>query len=245
MSGDADDRVVAPEPAPAAAPKVRIWDLPTRLFHWALAALVVISFTTGKIGGNAMTWHMWSGYAILSLLLFRLLWGFAGSRYARFATFVPGPAAVIAYVRALATRAPGARAAGHAAGGFTGHSPLGALAVIAMLLAVLTQAGTGLVANDEIFTEGPLAQKVSGATSALATTIHRYNEYVILGLVALHLLAIAFYFVVRKDDLVGPMIVGDKEGVRAVPCVDDVATRVRALVLLAVCAGAVTWLVNL
>lgn len=241
----------AVEPPGDAAPpaKTRIWDLPTRLFHWSLATLVIFSFVSGKIGGNAMVWHMRSGYAILALLVFRLLWGLAGSRYARFATFVRGPGAIVAYVRSLLPSSPApaaaAAAAGPVASAQAGHSPLGALSVIAMLLVLLVQATTGLFANDEIFTEGPLAHRVSGAFSSLATTIHRYNEYVILGLVILHWLAVAFYWIVRRDNLVLPMLAGDKKDLVAEPCADDMAERVRALVFLAIGAGIVTWVVNL
>lgn len=234
-------------PAAGAAAAPRIWDLPTRLFHWALVSLVVFSFVTAKIGGNAMAWHMRSGYAILTLLLFRLVWGFIGARYARFTTFVRGPGAVVAYVRGLRTpddAGPAAAVAGPIASAQAGHSPLGALAVVAMLLVLLVQATTGLFANDEIFTEGPLAKLVSGETSARLTGIHLANQWVIVSLVALHLLAIAWYTFARRDNLVGAMIFGDKPGARAEPANDDVATRVRAAIALAICAGIVAWIVN-
>lgn len=203
--------------------KVRIWDLPTRLVHWALAVLVIVSFVSGKIGGNAMTWHMLSGYAILALILFRLLWGFAGSHYARFATFVRGPRQVLAALAALAAVVRGTTQP-HA-----GHNPLGALSVLALLAVLLLQATTGLFANDDIFTEGPLAKLVSGATSELLTRIHGLNEYAILALVALHLAAVAFHHIVKRDNLVGPMITGDKHTVDAPAAADDGRLRVRAL----------------
>jgi cytochrome b len=210
---------------------VRIWDLPTRLFHWALAALVVASFVTGKTGGNALAWHMWSGYAILTLVVFRILWGLAGDRYALFGSFAPSPRATLRYLRS------GARSAG--------HSPLGAWSVYALLAALLVQASTGLFANDAIFTEGPLAKMVSGATSDALTRIHLRNEWVIVTLVALHLAAVAFYALIRREDLVGPMFVGDKSALAAAPARDDPAIRLRALILFACAAALVAYVVRL
>jgi cytochrome b len=222
--------------AGTAVTRVRIWDLPTRLFHWTLLVLVVTSFVTGRIGGNAMKWHMLSGYTILTLIVFRLLWGMAGSHYARFAEFVRGPRAVLAYlldtVRGTATS--------HA-----GHNPLGALSVLALLAALLLQASTGLFSNDDIANEGPLAKLVSGAVSEILTSIHRFNKYIILGLVALHLAAIAFYYFAKRENLVRPMITGDRHGIQAPPAVDDLQLRLRALVLLALAAGLIAYTVNL
>ena len=216
--------------------KVRIWDLPTRLFHWTLLALVVASFVSGRIGGNAMKWHMLSGYTILTLIVFRLLWGIAGSRYARFASFVRGPGEVLATLLATVRGS----ATPHA-----GHNPLGALSVLALLVALFVQASTGLFANDDISTEGPLAKLVSGAVSESLTSIHRINRYVILALVALHLAAIAFYTWVKRERLVGPMITGDKHGIDAPAATDDGQLRIRALILAAVAAGFVGYIVNL
>jgi cytochrome b len=217
------------------APRTRIWDLPTRLFHWALVVLVVFSVVTAKVGGNWIDWHMRSGYTILALLLFRILWGFAGARYARFAAFVRGPAAIVEYVRRLRA----GRAATHA-----GHNPLGALSVLAMLAALLVQASTGLFANDAIASEGPLAKFVSGATSDFATRIHKLNQYLIFALIALHLAAVAYYHFAKRENLVLPMLTGDKPGRIGEPAVDDLALRLRAAALFALAAGAVALLVT-
>lgn len=216
--------------------KTRIWDLPTRLVHWALVVLVVTSFVTGKVGGNAMTWHMLSGYAILALVVFRVLWGFAGPHYARFATFVRGPRQVLALF--IATVRGTAQT-------FAGHNPLGALSVLALLAVLLLQASTGLFANDDIATEGPLAKLVSGAVSALLTKVHLVNHYVILAMVALHLAAVAFYFFVKDENLVGPMITGDKHDIDAPAADDDRGLRLRALILATLSAGLVGFVVNL
>jgi cytochrome b len=216
---------------PAAAPhRIRVWDLPTRLFHWTLAALVVASFATVKNG--AMVWHERLGYAALALVLFRIVWGFVGGRYARFASFVRGPGAVLGYLRAAVPQSPG-------------HNPLGALSVLGLLAVVGFQAASGLFANDDIAFEGPLAKHVSGATSSLLTTLHRLNENVILALVALHLAAVLYYRLGRKQDLVRPMLSGDAAFETTFPpSRDDAALRLRALVVCAACAAAVAWLVR-
>jgi cytochrome b len=180
---------------------VLVWDLPTRVFHWLLVALVAFSFVTGNVGGNAIAYHMVSGYAILALLAFRIVWGFVGGRHARFASFVRAPRAVIAYAKGLAT----GRHAPH-----LGHNPLGGWSVIAMLAALLVQASTGLFVDDEIATQGPLNKYVSGGTAALLTTIHRLNAKIVVALVALHVAAVVFYALARRENLVRPMLHGRK-----------------------------------
>jgi cytochrome b len=212
---------------------VRVWDLPTRLFHWALVALVATSFVTGKVGGNAMTWHLYSGYAILALVAFRIVWGFVGGRESRFATFLKGPGAVLRYARTLADRA----APRHA-----GHNPLGGWSVVLMIASLATQAGTGLFASDDIFVEGPLAAKVSGATVALATRIHNWNQWVLIVLVSLHVAAIAFYAQFKRENLVRPMLTGRKtlDG----PAADTPNRTALAAVLLGLAGVCVYWLVK-
>jgi cytochrome b len=215
---------------------VVVWDWPVRIVHWILVVLIAVSYVTSEIGGNAMTYHMWSGYAILALIVFRILWGFFGSHHARFTSFVAGPAAIGRYV--------GDMVRGRAAV-FLGHNPLGALSVLALLLAIAVQAVTGLFANDEIFTEGPLASRVSGDTSSLLTTIHRYNFYVVLALIALHIAAVLFYLLVKRDNLIAPMLTGRKRvAAELASAVPPVASLWLALALFAVVAAAVATVVN-
>lgn len=216
--------------------RVRIWDLPTRLFHWLLAALVVFSFTTGKLGGNWLEWHFRSGYTILSLLLFRLLWGFAGTRYARFASFLPSPSRLWSTLRSRESRDIPVSA---------GHSELGTLSVYALLIVLSLQATTGLFSNDGTFTEGPWVKFISGATSSRLSTVHYYNSWLIAGLAALHVAAILFYLLMRREDLITPMLTGDKWGTTAEAAADGAAIRLRALLLAALAAGAVSYLVTL
>ena len=176
---------------------VRVWDLPTRLFHWALAICIVLGIVFVKIGGNAMQWHAYCGYTALALILFRVIWGFVGSWHARFANFIPSPSKLIAFLR------------GQVDGGL-GHNPLGALSVIALLTVILIQALTGLFADDDIFFQGPFAKYVSNNTVALLTSIHRFNQYLIFALVGLHIAAISYYYFVKRENLVRPMVTGDK-----------------------------------
>lgn len=224
----------------AAVPRavVRVWDLPTRLFHWLLAAGVVGSVISAKLGGNAMVWHMRLGYAVLALLAFRLLWGLVGGRWSRFASFVPGPGKLWRYLRGRS------KPADHVE---VGHNPLGALAVLAMLSWLLLQVGSGLIADDEIAITGPLARFVSVDTSLDWTSHHKsWGQWGIYLLVGLHLLALSYYAIVKRRNLLGPMLAGDKHLGVAVPAARDGAVaRLLALLLLAACAAGVAWLVSL
>lgn len=215
---------------------VRIWDLPTRLFHWALVVCVIGLVVTANMGGNAMNWHFRFGYCVLTLLLFRLVWGFVGGRWSRFASFIYAPSTVIAHLRGEG-RTPVN----------PGHSPTGALSVFAMLLVLLAQVGSGLIADDEIAFAGPLVGWVSGSTSSLATTYHKeIGKLILIALVVAHLLAIAFYKKVKKTDLVGPMVHGDKQLAEPMaPSNDTGAKRWLAVLVVALCALAVNRLVAL
>jgi len=181
-----------------AAAKVPVWDLPVRLFHWTLAALILFSWWSAE--NHHLDWHIWSGLAILTLLIFRLLWGLFGSSTARFANFVRGPGGVFAYLRN----------SGGSQG--IGHSPLGALSVVALLLATAVQVGLGLVSTDEDgFNQGPLANIVSLDASDSARELHEVMFYVLLALIALHIAAILFYRIAHHKKLVGAMITGRTE----------------------------------
>ena len=216
---------------------VRVWDLPTRMFHWTLAVCVIGSITTAKIGGNAMEWHFRFGYVIFTLLAFRLLWGFAGGHWSRFTSFVRLPGTTLRYVRG-----------DHRPGDWfdIGHNPLGALSVLAMLAFLSAQVGTGLFADDEIANTGPLIKYVSGATSLKLTAYHKtIGQWTLITLFVLHVVAIVVYYR-RGRNLVRPMISGDKLLPAGAPAAaDNLRTRALAAVLVAVCAAAVGWLVSL
>jgi cytochrome b len=219
--------------------KVRIWDLPTRLFHWALVLCLVFSVVTAKIGGNAMQWHMRSGCTVLALLAFRILWGVVGGRWSRFSSFIYGPAALLRYLRRRPPL-PGEQFE-------AGHNPLGALSIWAMLLWLLLQIASGLVADDEIATTGPLNRFVAEHTAAVATGYHTtLGQWGLYVLTAMHVGAIVYYARRRGRDLLTPMFSGDKRLAADVPSTTDSwATRLFALTLLGACAAAVYLLVSL
>ena len=180
---------------PDPAGKQRVWDLPTRLFHWLLVALVGFSWWSGK--NHEVELHIWSGIAILTLLLFRLLWGFFGSSTARFSSFVRGPKAVITYTRDM----NGWRK--------SGHNPLGALSVIVLLGLLSAQAVLGLFNTDEDgFVAGPLADLISLETSEVAHELHEELFNILLVFIGLHIAAVLFYRLFLGKKLIGPMISG-------------------------------------
>ena len=213
---------------------VRVWDLPTRLFHWLLALSVIASVVSGQVGGNAMIWHTRVGLGVMSLLVFRLVWGFAGGYWSRFASFAYGPRSVMAYLRG--DSGPGARYD-------IGHSPVGALSVWALLGLLLVQVATGLVADDEIATTGPLNRFVSSATAIAASGWHEeVGKSLLIVLVLAHVAAVLYYWRRKRKNLIAPMIHGDMPlpaGTRA--SADGIGRRVAALALLAAAAALAWW----
>ncbi len=228
MNDDTDKTVLAEREVP-------VWDLGVRFFHWALVLLVTTSIVTSQIGGNAITYHAWSGYAILTLLIYRILWGVAGGTHARFANFIRGPGAVIAYMKGMFDR--------KRHGPSLGHNPMGALSVLAMLLVLLFQAGSGLFVNDDIAFEGPLYKWAGKELSDQLMGWHRFNKKIILGLVALHFAAIAFHYFYHKENLVRPMLTGIKRVAGATGASRHGSTLLAALLLAASSVG-VYFLVN-
>lgn len=216
----------------AAALPTRVWDLPTRLFHWLLAAAVIGCVITAKIGGNAMEWHFRLGHLVLALLVFRLLWGVFGGRWSRFASFIYAPATLVRYLRGQGRADEQLD---------VGHSPTGALSVFALLALLLTQVATGLVSDDQIAFIGPLNKYVSIDTGLQATSWHQtWGQWIIIGLVVLHVLAIVVYLV-KRNNLVKPMIDGDKLLPPGTPpSADGMAQRALALGL-ALAAGGLAW----
>ena len=177
---------------------IRVWDLPIRLFHWLLVLCIVGSFISVNIGGNAIQWHAYFGYSILCLLIFRIIWGFIGSTHARFISFFPSKKAILAYLQGSSPRV-------------LGHNPVGALSVFALLFVLCVQVATGLFVDDEIAFQGPLAKYVSSSVSSFLSQIHEGNQVVIYTLIAIHVAAIWFYKKFKGENLIKPMISGDKE----------------------------------
>lgn len=174
--------------------RIAIWDLPTRIFHWLLVLLVPAMWWTAE--NDMMELHILLGQMVLGLILFRIFWGLIGSSTARFASFVKGPRAVVAYLR------------GSWAG--IGHSPLGALSVIAMLLVLVMQVGLGLFASDGDGLQGPLSHHVSYDTAETLADRHETMFNVLLVLIGLHLAAILFYRFVKRQKLIEPMVAGGR-----------------------------------
>ncbi|MDP2329988.1 MAG: cytochrome b/b6 domain-containing protein [Reyranella sp.] len=183
--------------------RIRVWDLPVRLFHWTLVVLMVVSYFTARAGGEWMKFHFWSGYAILTLVLFRIAWGFVGSTTARFADFVKGPSAALAHLRDLMGRGHPHEA---------GHNPLGGAMVVVLLLAVLAQTTAGLFSADTDMgmVNGPLALVIADKWVERATAFHKFWINVLLWMVALHVLAAIVYLVWKRQNLIGAMVTGRK-----------------------------------
>ena len=183
--------------------RIRIWDLPVRLFHWILVVLLVVSYFTGRAGGDWMKFHFWSGYAILTLLIFRIAWGFVGSTTARFSHFLKGPTAGLRHLREFL---------GSGRLHDIGHNPVGGLMVVALLFAVLVQAVAGLFSADTDMgtVNGPLAMSVADVWVDRATAVHKFWVNVLLVMVGLHVLAAILYLVWKRQNLVGAMLTGHK-----------------------------------
>lgn len=213
--------------------RIRVWDWPTRLFHWLLVMAVIGLVVTGNVGGAWMEWHMRLGVFVLSLLLFRLLWGLFGGHWSRFGHFLYAPTSVWSYLRGhspLAHR--------------VGHTPLGALAVWAMLLVLALQVGTGLFTDDEIFYAGPLVAVASHDTVAAASRYHKeWGKFILIGLVGLHLLALLVYKLVFRQALVAAMLTGDKLLPEKVPSSADHARQWLLAAALYALAAALTYFI--
>ena len=224
-----------PPPPLTAVASVRIWDLPTRLFHVALAAGVTAAIVTAKLGGDWMAWHLRCGEAVMALLLFRWTWGVVGGRWSRLSTFVPTPARLARALRGRATADDG-----------IGHGALGSLSVWAFLLLLSLQVATGLVADDDVATTGPLNAHVAGRLAKRASGWHAgWGADLILALIALHLLAIAWYTLRLRAPLLRAMWTGDKPLPPATPASrDDPRRRLLALAVWAAASGAVWALVR-
>lgn len=186
-------------PNPAAR-SIKVWDIYTRLFHWTLGIAILVCFIAED--QDEMEIHTTSGIVVLGLVAFRLFWGIIGPRTVQFHRFIRGPQTIIAYIRN--SKAPQFQP-------MIGHSPIGALSVIALLVLVGVQAVTGLFASDDIYTEGPLVKFVSSDFGALASEIHEANSNLLLAMIGLHVAAVLYYRFITRDNLILPMITGNKQ----------------------------------
>jgi len=177
---------------------IHVWDLPIRLFHWLLVLCIAGSFITINLGEEAIQWHAYFGYSILTLLIFRLIWGFVGSTHARFASFLPTKKAIVDYLSGSSPRV-------------LGHNPVGAISVFALLLVLMIQVFTGLFVDDDVAFQGPLVKYVSSSVGSFLSEIHEGNQVVILTLITIHIAAIWYYQKFKGENLIKPMLNGDKE----------------------------------
>ncbi|HEX4051726.1 MAG TPA: cytochrome b/b6 domain-containing protein [Steroidobacteraceae bacterium] len=207
--------------------RVLVWELPVRLFHWAIVLLVASAYISWRI--NWMDWHVWIGYAALTAVLFRLLWGFLGGECARFAGFIASPRAALAHLRHVLRREPDRQ---------VGHNAAGGWMVILLLALLLVETLSGLLIYNDIADEGPLTELMPAHLASAIMATHALCWDLLLGAAGLHIAAILFYACVKRQDLVRPMITGRK----ALP--PEVAAprrggALRAIVLLAISALAV------
>ncbi|MFN3448893.1 MAG: cytochrome b/b6 domain-containing protein [Roseococcus sp.] len=211
--------------------RVKVWDGWVRLCHWSIVLLVPVSYLTAR--AHKWDWHFYSGYTLLTLVSFRILWGLFGSEPARFATFLKSPFAALAHLARIRREEGPDRE--------LTHNPAGGWVALAMMALLLAQAASGLFAYDQIFTYGPLARQVSEETRDFATSIHIRVINVLLGLIALHILAIIWYRLIKGHDLVQAMMIGTKpmpEGTRA----PRMAPPLLGLALFVLCAAVVLWI---
>lgn len=209
--------------------RIRVWDVPTRVVHWLVVLLVVLSWWTAETG--RMEWHRWSGYTMLALVIFRIYWGLAGSSTARFGQFVRGPRAVAAYLKGGWTAAPG-------------HNPLGALSVVALLALLAAQVLLGLFAVDvDGIESGPLSTYVNFEAGRAAAEWHEGVFNAMSWLIGLHIVAVFYYVFIRKQKLVAAMVTGKREFAEPLPAPMQSASMWR-LVLGIVMAAGITWMVT-
>lgn len=233
MSGVPKKPAVATVADRAAVP---VWDWPVRAVHWAMVACLVVLVASGLRKGDAMAVHMRAGEVLLALVLFRILWGFAGSGNARFASFLRGPRAAARYLRSR-LRPP------HEV--HITHNPVGGWMVILLLAAMLAQATLGLYSNDDVFWDGPLASTIAKETSDFHSAIHRRFAWVVVGLAAVHILAVLVYLFAFRENLIRPMIVGSKRLPAGFGTPEAArASSAKAIALLILCGAVVWWIVR-
>jgi cytochrome b len=230
--------ITASEPARAGtleSPRRRVWDLPVRVCHWLLVLAFIASYVTNRLGVSYFRYHVWSGYTVLVLVAFRLLWGVVGTRHARFRNFVRGPVHTARYAVGWL------RGETHY---HVGHNPLGAWMVIALLTALFVQAASGLFGNDEIFNVGPLYGFVTDETSLTLTSLHRHLFYWLLAAAIVHVLAVIAHRLFKNESLVAAMFTG-KKAHHVVPASEVIHTsRTWLAVLIVFILGVgLTWVV--
>jgi cytochrome b len=210
-----------------------IWDLPLRIFHWSFAVTILASWYTAEQGADLVEIHMQLGFVALALIIFRVLWGLIGPKHARFSQFVPSPKTLWSYLRkSKADKTT------------PGHNPLGAMMVILMILLISAQAISGLFINDDVFSSGPYYGSISNELEKIMRFVHHNTFDFMIAAIGLHLAAVAYYWRVKKQNLVLPMITG-KKSAKQVKAIDAIphSKVILACIVAACCVGFVYWLV--
>jgi len=215
---------------------VKIWDVPVRIFHWSLVTLFIAAYVTNLLGPNYFNYHLWAGYGIIVLVVFRILWGFVGTYHARFFNFVRTPVATTKYALSVLKKKDV-----H----YLGHNPLGAVMVVALLLAILVQAVTGLFSNDEIINLGPLYGYINDELSLKLTSIHRQLFYWIAGAIFLHIAAVLFHVWFKRDNIVKAMFTGKKNTDELAEEKSISSSRIwLAIIIVAIVIAALVWIIS-
>ena len=217
--------------------QVRIWDIPLRLFHWALAALVTCQFLIAWVFTDAMDLHVTLGYLTLTLIVFRIFWGFIGTTYAQFKNFLVSPTSLVAYIRGLFNRASQSKSAG--------HNPIGGYSTIAIIVCILAQGFSGLFCDDDVFTAGPLRHLVSDNVTSIFNRVHALNAKILVGLLCTHVLAIFWHLLVKRENLIKPMITGKKIAIKDDKHMNWTEKPLAALLALALASISVWAVINI
>lgn len=229
------ESITASESSPQ--PKIlKIWDLPVRIFHWSLVILFIAAYVTNSLGAEYFTYHLWTGYTMIVLVSFRILWGVVGTYHARFINFIRNPIATTKYALSFLKKTEQY---------YAGHNPLGAIMVVALLLGILVQAVTGLFTNDEILNVGPLYAYVTDELSLKLTSLHRQLFYWILGAIFLHIFAVLFHIWFKRDNIIKAMFTGKKnaEGLEGEQSISSSKLWL-AIIIVVVLALVLAWVIS-
>lgn len=215
---------------------IKVWDLPVRIFHWSLVLLFIAAYVTNALGPSYFHYHLWTGYAVIVMVSFRIIWGLVGTYHARFINFVRNPFTSVKY--ALATLRNKEK---H----YAGHNPLGAIMVVILLLTVLIQAITGLFTNDEILNLGPLYAYITDELSLKLTSLHRQLFYWILGAIFLHIAAVLLHVFFKKENLIKAMFSGKKtvKGLEQEKSIES-SRILLAIIIVIVLAAILAWVIT-
>ena len=186
--------------------QIRVWDIPIRLFHWVLVALITSQFLIAWVFTEQIDLHVKLGYLTLALIVFRIFWGFIGTAHAQFKNFLVSPTSLVAYIKGLFNQTSQSKSAG--------HNPIGGYSTIAIIACILAQGFSGLFCDDDVFTVGPLRHLVSDNATSIFNQIHALNGKILVGLLCTHVAAIFWHLLVKRENLIKPMITGKKIAIK-------------------------------